>query len=273
MSVAYQGISLEKKDGVATLTLNRPQQHNAFDIPTAGELEQAWAEIKQDASVISVIVTGAGDRAFCTGFDVSAIASGESQHTAEVPREQAPWSKLTAVQNRCWKPVVTAVNGMCVGGGFHFVVDSDLVVAADHATFFDTHVKVGAVGALEPVTLARRIGLEATLRLALLGGSERMGAAEALRVGLVGEVVPAGDLMARAHELAASMARHSPAALQRTKRAIWESLDMGLEPGLDHAWKYVQAHNDHPDLMEGGQAFVEKRAPRWKPHVEGADEE
>jgi enoyl-CoA hydratase/carnithine racemase len=263
-----EGFRLERDGHVATLTLDRVAQHNAFDIPTAEGLHQAWLEIKADPQIRCVIVTGAGERAFCTGMDVTAIAAGESQHTAELPRREAPWSKLTAVQNRVWKPVITAVNGMCVGGGFHFVVDSDLVIAAEHATFFDTHVKVGAVGALEPVTLARRIGLEATLRLALLGGSERMSAAEALRVGLVGEVVPADQLMPRARALAEMIASHSPAALQRTKRAVWESLDLGLEPGLDHAWKLVQEHNDHPDLQEGGMAFVEKRAPAWKPHSE-----
>ena len=101
------------------------------------------------------------------------------------------------------------------------------------------------------------------VRLALLGGSERMDAAEAHRLGLVGEVLPAERLMPRARELAAKIAEHSPTALARTKRAIWESLDLGLEPGLDRAWELVQRHNDHPDLVEGTQAFVEKRAARY----------
>jgi E-phenylitaconyl-CoA hydratase len=262
----YASLLLEQEGGVATLTLNRPERHNAFDIPMAGELARAWQELKADPDVVCVIVTGAGERAFCTGMDVSAIAAGESQWTGELPRREAPWSRITAIQNRCWKPVVTAVNGMCVGGGFHFVVDSDLVLASETATFFDTHVKVGAVGALEPVTLARRIPLEAALRLALLGGSERMDAREAWRLGLVGEVLPPERLLPRARELAGKIAKHSPAALARTKRAVWESLDVGLEPGLDLAWERVQEHNDHPDLVEGSRAFVEKRPPRWAPY-------
>ena len=106
--------------------------------------------------------------------------------------------------------MITAVNGMVVGGGLHFVADSDLVLAAEHVTFLDTHVKVGLVAGLEPVGLARRIPLEAVMRLALLGGSERMSAQEALRLGLVGEVLPAAQLLPRARELAAKIAQHSP---------------------------------------------------------------
>lgn len=105
---------------------------------------------------------------------------------------------LTAIQNRCWKPVITAVNGMVVGGGLHFIADSDLIVASETATFFDTHVKVELIAGLEPVGIARRIPLEAVLRMALLGGSERMSAQQALSIGLVGEVVPQAQLLPRA---------------------------------------------------------------------------
>jgi enoyl-CoA hydratase/carnithine racemase len=138
------------------------------------------------------------------------------------------------------------------------------VIAAEHASFFDTHVKVGLVAGLEPVSLARRIPLEAVMRLALLGGSERMSAQEALRLGLVGEVLPAAQLMARARELAAKIAQHSPAALMRTKQAVWESLDLGLHEGLARAWELIGEHGAHPDVKEGAMAFVEKRKPLWR---------
>lgn len=261
----YETILLTREGRVATLTLSRPERHNAFNLAMARELERAWQELDRDPEVVCVVVTGAGERAFCTGMDVADVASGEAAETADLPRREAPWSKLTAIQNRVWKPVITAVNGMCCGGGLHFVADSDLVLAAEHATFFDTHVKVGLVAGLEPVGLARRVPLEQVLRMAFLGGSERVGAAQALAWGLVGEVLPAAQLLPRAHELAAKIAEHSPTSLARTKRAIWESLDRGLEEGLDHAWDLVRAHNDHPDLAEGSRAFVEKRAARWKP--------
>ncbi len=261
-------VRYEKSERFATITLDNPAARNAFDYDMAMELRRLWNEIKSDDDVVCVIVTGAGDKAFCTGWDISSTAAGDSQKFAKVPRQEAPYSQITALQNRCWKPVITAINGMCVGGGFHFVADSELVIAADTATFFDTHVKVGTVAGLEPVGLSRRIPLETVFRLTLLGGAERMGAEEALRVGLIGEILPAVELMPRARELAAKISEHSPTALARSKRAIWESLDHGLEEGLDRAYEQLEAHADHPDQLEGPKSFFEKRKPRWAPYTD-----
>ena len=256
------------QEGVATIKLNRPDRHNAFNETMANELAAVWDLVKRDPEVVCAIVTGVGEKAFCTGMDVSDVASGEARGSGRVPREEAPWFKLTAIQNKCWKPVITAVNGMVVGGGFHFIADSDLVVAAEHATFFDTHVKVGLIAGIEPVGLTRRIPFEAVMRLALLGGSERMGAAEARDLGLVGEVLPADRVMARAQELAAKIAQHSPTALALTKKVIWEGLDQGLDDAIENAWQTINDHVAHPDLNEGAVAFVEKRKPRWAPYTE-----
>lgn len=121
------------------------------------QLRRYWGEISRDPEVVCAVVTGAGEKAFCTGWDITSTASGDSQHYATGRRLDAPYSQITALQNRCWKPVITAVNGMCVGGGLHFVADSDLVIAAEGATFFDTHCEVGLVSALEPASLARKI--------------------------------------------------------------------------------------------------------------------
>ena len=264
----FETILYEKDGRVVTITLNRPEKRNAFNVAMAGELREAWFRVKKDPEVVCAIVTGAGEKAFCTGMDVADVASGDAKGTASQDRAEAPWFQLTAIQNRCWKPVITAVNGMCCGGGLHFVADSDLILAAEDATFFDTHVAVGLIAGLEPVGLVRRIPLEAVLRMALLGGSERMGAEEARAVGLVGEVLPRDRLLPRAHELAAKIAQHSPTALARTKRAIWESLDKGLDEALEDTWKQIQDHTAHPDLDEGPRAFVEKRKPRWAPFTE-----
>ena len=269
--MGFETLLYEKQDGVATITLNRPERHNAFNIAMALELKDAWADVKSDPAVVCAIVTGAGSRAFCTGMDVADVASGSApQEVKRMEREEGrPFYRyLTAIQNRCWKPVITAVNGMVVGGGFHFLADSDLVVCSETATFFDTHVKVGLVAGFEPVGLARRIPLEAVMRLALLGGSERMDAKTALSLGLVGEVLPQGAVLSRARELAGMISQHSPTALALTKRAIWESLDRGLGEALDHTWKIIEGHIDHPDMAEGTRAFVEKRRPRWAPYRE-----
>jgi E-phenylitaconyl-CoA hydratase len=266
----FETIVYEVEDRVATLTLNRPDRHNAFNEQMALELTRAWTLIKQDPEVACTIVTGAGDKALCTGMDVADVASGgtnRSQDPNAQKREDQPWFKITALQNKCWKPVITAINGMVVGGGLHFVADSDLTIAAEHATFFDTHVKVGLVAGIEPVGLARRMPLEAVMRMSLLGGSERMSAQDAHRLGLVGEVVAADQLMTRARALALMIAEHSPTALARSKQAIWESLDRGLEDGIEHAWQTIIKHNGSPDLEEGSKAFVEKRKPKWAPYT------
>jgi enoyl-CoA hydratase/carnithine racemase len=260
-------VHFEKADGVATLTLDNPKARNAFDYEMTQQLRRHWGEIARDPEVVCAIVTGAGEKAFCTGWDITSTASGDSQQYAKGGRLDAPYSQITALQNRCWKPVITAVNGLCVGGGLHFVADGDLVIAAENATFFDTHCEVGLVSALEPASLARKIPLDAVMRMALLGSAERMSAARAREVGLVGEVVPAAQLMPRARELAATIARYSPTALARTKRAIWTSLEHGLEAGLDAAHAVLDEHAAHPDLVEGTRAFLEKRKPKWAPYT------
>jgi enoyl-CoA hydratase/carnithine racemase len=266
--MGYQTLAIEKQDRVATLTLNRPERHNAFNLAMARELDAFWADVKRDPKVVCVIVTGAGDKAFCTGMDIGDVADGSARSTGTLPRDQSPWFRLTAIQNHCWKPVITAVNGMACGGGLHFVADSDLVICSETASFFDTHVKVGLIAGLEPVGLTRRMPLEAVLRMALLGGSERIDAPRALALGLVGEVLPPTRLLPRARELAAKIAEHSPAALARTKQAIWQSLDVGLDEALERTWKLINEHTKHPDLNEGSRAFVEKRRPRWAPYSE-----
>jgi enoyl-CoA hydratase/carnithine racemase len=261
-------VHFEKQDRVATLTLDNPKARNAFDFEMTQELRRRWTEISRDPEIVCAILTGAGEKAFSTGWDITSTASGESHKFAQGGRRDAPYSQITALQCRCWKPVITAVNGMCSGGGLHFVADGDIVIASETATFFDTHCEVGLPAALEPAGLARKIPLDAVMRMMLLGSAERMSAARAKEVGLVGEVVTPAKLMERARELAVIIARHSPTALARTKRATWLSLDHGLEEGLDVAHRELEAHYaGHPDAIEGPKAFLEKRVPKWAPYA------
>jgi E-phenylitaconyl-CoA hydratase len=258
-------IRYEFSDQIATITLDNQNARNAFDYEMTQELRLLWNQIQKDPEVRCVIVTGAGEKAFCTGWDISSTASGDSQKFAKVERQDAPYCQITAIQNRCWTPVITAVNGICNGGGLHFIADTDIAIASETATFFDTHCQNGLAATLEMVGLARRIPLDAVFRLTYLGSKERINAADALRLGLVGEVVPGDRLMDRAREMASIICQSSPTALARSKRAIWESLDHGLEPGLDVAFKQLELHADHPDQIEGPTAFFEKRLPNWKP--------
>jgi enoyl-CoA hydratase/carnithine racemase len=267
MPPTFDTLRYDVEDGIATIVLDRPEKYNAFNATMADELSEAWKMVHESPDVVCAVLTGAGEKAFCTGMDVADVASGEALDSGRGGLADAPWNRLTAIQNKCWKPVITAVNGMVNGGGLHFIADADLIVCADHATFFDTHVKVGLIAGLEPVGLARRIPLEAVLRMSLLGGAERMTAQQALALGLVGEVVPAQQLMPRARELAGMISQHSPTALARTKQTIWESLDRGLGEALANTWQAINEHTDHPDLKEGAVAFVEKRKPRWAPYT------
>lgn len=269
-TTGYQTLLYEAEDGVATVTLNRPERHNALNATMAGELRDVWTRIQTDPEIVCAILTGAGEKAFCTGMDVADVATDNTQSQDDEP---VAWDRLTPIQNRCWKPTIAAVNGMAVGGGLHFVVDCDLVLCSETATFFDTHVKVGLLAGLEPVGLARKIPLEAVLRLALLGGSERMDASEAHRLGMVGEVLAPDRLMPRARALAQLIAQHSPTALALTKKSIWESLDMDLETALKKTWQTIHQHTEHPDLKEGASAFIEKRKPRWAPYTGSETEE
>ncbi len=260
MSAAFETLRLDVADGIATLTLNRADRRNAVNKAMNRELPFAWAAIEADPSVRVVIVTGAGDKAFCTGADLADLPIPEDPALARSIASIA-W---TGRQNNGTKPVIAAVNGMTVGGGLHFIADADIVLAADHVQLIDTHVAVGLVAALEPVSLVRRMPLGAVMKLALTGGDERLAAAEAHRLGLVDEVLPADQLLPRAQALAASIARHSPTAVARSRAAIWNALEQPLSVALDEGWRLIMRQDGHPDVAEGVAAFLEKRAPRWQ---------
>ena len=257
--MTYETILFEKKNHVATIVLNRPHRMNAFDRQMGIELKSAWEDVKADDETWVVIVTAEGERAFCAGVDVTEVAALGGIATELHPRNL----RITAHMNGVWKPVITAVNGLCIGGGLHFVADSDIVICSENASFFDTHLRVGQVFAMEAVGLARRIPFEAVLRMMLLAGEERIDAQRALQLGLVSEVVPLANLRARAEQLAAVITKNSPATMMASKRAIWEGQDRGLSEALDNAIRAIEEHWRHPDYLEGPRAFAEKRTPKW----------
>jgi enoyl-CoA hydratase/carnithine racemase len=153
---------------------------------------------------------------------------------------------------------------VCTGSGLHFIADADVVVASSTATFLDTHVSVGQVAALEPITLLPRIGLGNALRLTVLGRHGRIGAEEARRIFLVDEIVEPERLLDRAVELAELAASGSPAAIESSKRAIRASLERPMSEAMQHGWELLLAHRQHPDAMEGPLSFAEKRSPEWQ---------
>jgi enoyl-CoA hydratase/carnithine racemase len=260
-----EGVRSELREGVMTITLDRPQRGNALLPGMMASFRELWAQVRDDPAVRVAIVTGAGEKHFCTGFDVPE-AEGEDAQAVFNNRPLADAVHWSPYQNRVWKPVICAVNGLCVGGGLHFVVDADIVLASENAAFMDTHVNVGMVGALENVGLARRLPVGAALRMTLLGRHYRMPARRAYELGLVDELVaqPA-DLLPLANEMAAAMRQSSPQAMALSKQAVWGALEHGYAQALERAWALLRLHWGHPDFEEGPRAFAEKRAPVWNP--------
>jgi len=262
--VPFQDLLCARDGHVLTLTLNRPERMNALNHNLLKvELPAAFRDAAADPEVRVVIVTGAGDRAFCSGADLKDAA--ETGTIGGGPA-QGPYYRGTPtdfLHVGFHKPVIVAVNGMCLGAGLHFVSDGDLVICSDRATFFDTHVRVGQVIALESIGLMRRVPFGEVMRMVLLSGGERLDAATAHRIGLVSEVVPHEKLMQRALEHARTIAEYSPATIAASKRAMWEALDRGLFDALENGWRYIYQHWSHPDSLEGPRAFSEKRKPSW----------
>ncbi len=258
----YSTVLYEVKDGIAHITLNRPKQLNAVNSLMSQELPKIWTDFNEDNSAIVAILSGSGNKSFSTGADLHDLPD-MNDDPGKATLESIKW---TSLQNNIWKPVICAVNGMACGGGLHFIADSDIVIASEHATFFDTHVKVGLVAGLEPVGLSRKIPLESVLRMSLVGGGERMTASRALDIGLISEIVPRDSLINKAIEIANMIKVHSPSALAKTKKAIWNSKESNLSDALDFAWDQISEQNQHPDFEEGSKAFIEKRLPKWKPY-------
>ena len=255
MSFETIELEIDGDDRVATITLNRPAQLNAFNRTMCEEMTEAWRLVKADDSVHAVVVRAAGDRAFSAGLDIK-TSYGQPEN---IWNHEDPGEALSPKWQKMWKPVVCAVQGMCTAGAFYFVNESDVVICSGDATFFDSHVSAGLVCALEPVGLMRRIGLGETLRIALMGNDERVSAETALRIGLVSEVVSRDMLWTRAHEIAATIATHPPSATQGTVKAIWESLDKPYRAAMEQGLIYTRLGNPV------GAAELAKRDARRAP--------
>ena len=251
-------IRVERADHVLAVTLDRPEQRNAFDWTMREELRDLWRAVRDDTDVRCVVLTGAG-KGFCSGADVGDLDDERHPAGDDIVDELAllPGHQLEV-------PVVVAVNGVCAGGGLHFVADADIAIASTDAWFTDPHVSVGQVSGIEPASLALRVPLNALALLALAGRAVRWDAPRACELGLVTEVLAPDDLLPRAREIAAAVAAASPAAVRST-RAVLRRLETTLI-GLSmvEGWDAVQAHWDHPDSVEGPRAFIERRDPDWR---------
>lgn len=260
------GVRYEKNNGIATITLDRSERGNALTPIMQAMFKAIWSDVRDNPEVRVAVITAVGDRHFCTGFDMSEAdsdAAAEEIFIDKPLRESVFWSPY---QNDVWKPVICVVNGICVGGGHHFVVDADIVIASRNARFIDSHVNVGMVGAIENIGLAKRLPLGTVLRMTLMGSSYRLPSERAYQLGLVDELVDTpDDARVLAQEMATQMLKNSPQAMALSKRAIWASLEQGYEQSLETGWSLLRSHWIHPDFEEGPRAFAEKREPVWNP--------
>ncbi|HUC04427.1 MAG TPA: enoyl-CoA hydratase/isomerase family protein [Acidimicrobiales bacterium] len=245
----FETLLYQESDGVGVVTLNRPEVHNAFNRTMQMEMRELWMHLRRHEEVRVVVITGAGEKAFCSGIDrTETIEEGflkEGPTWRRVARAAgfvaSPFQyndaglDINPKQNGMWKPVVTAVNGMACAGGLYLLGESDVIIAAEHATFFDPHVTYGMVAGFEPTHLLQKLPFGDTLRVALVGSRERLSAARAYELGLVSEVVAPSELMGRARDIALHIAEAPLDVLEGTLRAIWLAHDSGRRAALAHA--------------------------------------
>jgi enoyl-CoA hydratase len=261
---SYETLLVEREGPIGWLVFNRPDAGNAMDATMLAELERAWQELDADPHVRVIINTGEGV-AFQTGLDVRQLASDRAALREQSRRTRDAELKLSAWHNGVQKPVIAAVNGVCAGGGLHFVADADIVIAASDATFLDPHVSIGQVSAYEVIALVRKSPMEPIVRMALAGRHERLTAERARQLGILSEVIdPPEGLRDAARDLASKIARNSPAAMAATKRALWEALERGLTDACRAGSAELVGMWGHPDQEEGPRAFTDKREPEWQ---------
>ena len=259
MSTTYEAIRYEVQDTIATVTLNRPDVHNAMNETMRRELTRCFDGVATDDAVKVVIVTGAGPRAFSAGADIREFVA------PLVPvqfREQRRRLDFRQAMERCGQPILAAMNGFALGGGLELALTCDIRIAAADVQMGLTEVNLAIIpGGGGTQRLPRLIGRGKALEMILTGA--RIPADEALRIGLVERVVPTGEALKAATELARVMAAKAPVALRYAKEAVVKGLELSLADGLRLEGDLSTLLRTTEDRVEGAKAFLEKRAPRW----------
>ena len=260
----YQDIIYAKAEGIATITLNRPDRRNAFSPEMRDGMVRAILDATKDQKVRVLVITGAG-RAFCAGADVKAMAESFDQPAArQLRRESAAGDvALPVLLQKCEKPVIAAINGVAVGGGLDLALACDIRIASDQARFAEVFIRRGMIPAMGGTFfLPRLVGIDKACYLIFTG--DMIDAREAERIGLVTTVVPHEELEMATMELAEKLAKGPPLAIRRAKHAIYEGLGMDLKSTLDYLKEVVEELQATEDHKEGARAFVEKREPVFR---------
>lgn len=255
------GVRLDRDGGIATITLDRPEKLNALTLAMYDELGAAFAEVRDDPAIGVAVLTGAGEKAFCVGADLGESIPALTDGRFDISEWDAAHQKHSTLD----KPVIGAVNGLCLGGGFEILLSTDIRIAADHAEFALPETGVGVVpagGTL--VRLVRQIPYAFAMDLMLSG--TRIDAATALRYGILNRVVPAAELSDAAHAVAEQLLTRSRTAMATVKRAVRELADLPVDEAFRLEAQLGQEAFTSGDAREGLAAFAERRPPRFPSH-------
>jgi crotonobetainyl-CoA hydratase len=254
-------IQVETRGVVLVVTLNRPKA-NAIDVPTSRLMGETFAEFRDDPALRVAIITGAGDKFFCAGWDLKAAAQGEVADSDYGVGGFGGLQELPGLN----KPVIAAVNGICCGGGLELALSADLILASEHATFALPEINSGTIADAATLKLPRRVPYHVAMELLLTG--RWMDAIEAHHWGLVNETLPRDQLLVRANELADTLADGPPLVYAAIKEVLRESEGLAFQKALDQITgrkiPSIDRLYSSDDQLEGARAFLEKRKPLWR---------
>ena len=260
--MAYEHIHYDKIGRLARITIDRPDRRNALHPPASREMLDAFTDFRDHPDLLVAIVTGAGDQAFCAGDDLKHLVEHGKRGEPYPGWDVYPLGGITS-GFVCWKPIIAAVNGHALGGGFELALACDIVVAAEHAEFGLPEPRVGVVaGAGGPFRLPRQLPLKLAMGMLLTG--RRMTAPEAHGWGLVNEVVPGDRLMQTAERWASDILECAPLSVRATKQMALMGLDRPGDEAMGDSYSEYRMALYSEDYVEGPKAFAEKRRPVWK---------
>jgi enoyl-CoA hydratase/carnithine racemase len=269
----FETLLYEERDGVAWVTLNRPDRLNAFNSLMQRELHSLWRGLRRHDDVRCIVLTGAGDKAFCTGIDRMEQMGDAADDTTDpdvVGSGSTPFmfndpgDNLGPKSSDLWKPVIAAVNGMACGGAFYMLGEVEFIIAAEHATFFDPHVTYGMTAAFEPIHMSGIMPFGEIMRLSLLGNYERLSAQRAYDIGLVSEITPKEELHERTAWAASAIASQPALAIEGTVRAIWAARELGQRQALRLGYAYVGLGTDQDSIAQGQKLFESGTRIDWR---------
>ncbi|MBM4332127.1 MAG: crotonase [Deltaproteobacteria bacterium] len=251
----------EVKDRVATITINRPQARNSLNAGVIAGLSSMLDRAMAESEVGSIVITGAGGKAFCAGADLAGSFSRDKSFLGQ-HEERGHFARLLFKMNRCKKPILAAVEGYCLAGGLGLCLSADLVVASDDSQFGLPEIQRGLWPYIVTAVLIRNVGRKKALELCMIG--ERISAAEAERIGMINSCVPKAAFKERVEGMARKLASFSPAVMGLGKESFYAIADIEFAAAIEYLKSQLTLNTQCEDLKEGIKAFLEKREPKWQ---------